>query len=844
MEQFVDSQLWDEEPNVDEFVKQYPEFEHQIRKRIRKIQRIHALFDSLVQADQSDFEDAATGQDLVGRKVGSFEIVDIIGRGGMGVVYLAHDTKLDRSVAIKSIPPKLASDSTTRTRFHREAKLLASLNHPNIAVIHEIIEQDKDTDYLVLEYVPGESLAQRIAREPLKMEDSIAQQIALAVSAAHDKGVIHRDLKPGNIKLAPDGRVKVLDFGLAKTSVSEGTDIEITSTEPGHIIGTPAYMSPEQARGMDIDHRTDIWSFGCIMYQMLTAHLPFEGETATDTLARIIERQPDWELLPQDTPSNIRVLLRHCLEKNQDERLGDIADAAIEIRETLNLPATTTAAPVRSLWRWAMVIGLIVGTLVVLLTVVGLNIGRWREQLLGGAGPGRIESLAVLPLENLTGDPEQEYFADGMTDALVANLGKIGTLRVISRQSVMRYKGTYKPLPEIARELNVDAVVEGTVLRVGEQVRITAQLIEGATDRHLWVESYERDLRDVLALQSEVARAIVREIKVAVTPTEEARLTSTRPVNPEAQELYIKGCYYYNKWSKEGYERASEYFQQAIEVDPNDARAYVGLANCYGMSGFFGYIPLKESSYQAMELAKKALVIDESLAEAHEALAAGKLYIYWDWAGAEEGFNRAHALNPNLVGANEYAWFLMAVGRFDEAIAEAERTLRLDPFTVSTNSTLAHFYTHARQYDQALAQWQRFLELGLDDARAYSGFARVYELMGKFEDCVRFRQKAMTLRGDTPDDIEALGLAYSESGPKGYWMWHLDRLKGRYDRNPTNTAIYYAQLGDKEQAFVWLEKAYEKHDMELISLKYNPRFDPLRNDPRFGDLLRRMNLPE
>jgi TolB-like protein len=381
--------------------------------------------------------------------------------------------------------------------------------------------------------------------------------------------------------------VKVLDFGLAKASASEGRGGETSVTQAGHVIGTPAYMSPEQARGKPADRRTDIWSFGCIMYQMLTGHLPFEGETATDTLARIIERQPDWEVLPQETPENIRVLLRRCLEKDPRRRLRDIGDAAIEIKETLTLPATATAArptaPVRTLRRWAMVIGLVVGALVVLLTVVvGLNIGRWREQLLGGASPGRIESLAVLPLENLSGDPEQEYFADGMTDALIANLGKIGALRVISRQSVMRYKGSDKPLPEIARELNVDAVVEGSVLRVvGQQVRITAQLIHAPTDTHLWVDSYERDLGDVLALQSEVARVIAREIKVAVTPTEEARLTYTRPVNPEAHDLYLKGKYHHFKLTKKELEKAIEYFQQAIEVDPNYAQAYAGLAHSY-----------------------------------------------------------------------------------------------------------------------------------------------------------------------------------------------------------------------------------------------------------------------
>ncbi|MHC4144379.1 MAG: protein kinase domain-containing protein, partial [Planctomycetota bacterium] len=698
MEQFVDSQLWDEEPNVDEFVSKYPEFEHQIRKRIRKILKIHALFDSLVQADESDFEDAATGQDLVGRKVGSFEIVEIIGRGGMGVVYLARDTKLDRSVAVKSIPAKLADDSTARMRFHREAKLLASLNHPNIAVIYDIIEQDEELSYLILEYVPGESLAQRIAREPLKVEGalSIARQVALAISAAHEKGVIHRDLKPGNIKITPDGRIKVLDFGLAKLSVSEGTDIEITSTEPGHIIGTPAYMSPEQSRGNPTDHRTDIWSFGCIIYQMLTGHSPFESDTATDTLARIIERQPDWELLPQETPENIRVLLRHCLEKNQDERLGGIADAAIEISETLSRPATTTAAPVRTLWRWAMAIGLVVVAI-----VVGLNIGRWREQLPDVTGPGRIKSLAVLPLENLSGDPNQEYFSDGMTEALMTELSKIGTLRVISRQSVMRYKGSDKPLPEIARELGVDAVVEGSVLRVAERVRITAQLIGTVPERHLWADSYDRDFGDALILSSKLAQVIAHEIQVTLTPEEQARLTSTRPVNPEAHDLYMKGKYHYFKLTKKELEKANEYLQQAIEVDPNYAQAYAGLAASYEFLSWAGYLPLDEAKSKTIALLNKALEIDYTLAEAHLALAGVRFVLYWDWVEGAREMKLAIALNPNLAEAHyEYAYYLMAMGCFAEAIAEAKRALQLDPLSLTYEGTLAYIYSYTRQYDQ------------------------------------------------------------------------------------------------------------------------------------------------
>jgi TolB-like protein/tRNA A-37 threonylcarbamoyl transferase component Bud32 len=557
---FVDECLQGKQPDVDKFVEQYPQCGAQLKVRIHALREIDFLFDSLVQADEIEFAVAATIHDLAGHQISNFEIVEMIGQGGMGVVYLAHDTKLKRSVAIKSMPAQLADNSAARIRFRREAELLASLNHPNIAVIHDIIEQDEGAGCLILEYVPGETLTEHIAHDPLKLKDilSIGEQIAQAVSAAHKKGIVHRDLKPGNIKITPEGRVKVLDFGLAKPSASEDKKSDITATEPGRVIGTPAYMSPEQACGKPVDHRTDIWSFGCIIYQMLTGHLPFEGQTATDTLARILERQPDWEALPQQIPANIRALLQRCLEKDPHRRLQDIGDAAIEIRESLNLPPTTTAAPVRILWRWAMAIGLVAGAI-----VVGLNIGRWCEQLLGVAAPYQIKSLAVLPLENLTGDPEQEYFAEGMTDALITELSKIGTLRVISRTSVMPYKETDKPLSQIARELNVDAVLEGTVLSVAERVRITTQLIGATPERHLWADNYDRDFGDILILSSEVARVIARQIEITLTPEQKTLLAATRPVNPETYDAYLKGMFHLNKLTSEGKKKGLEYLHQA-----------------------------------------------------------------------------------------------------------------------------------------------------------------------------------------------------------------------------------------------------------------------------------------
>ncbi len=846
LKKFADAYLRGQQPDTEEFVRQYPDCEDLLRQRIQNLLKINTLFDTLVQMDESDFGAAATGHDLVGRKIRGFEIREIIGRGGMGVVYLAHDTRLDRSVAIKSIPPEFQKNSTTQARFKREAKLLASLNHPNIAVIHEIIEQDDGADYLILEYVPGETLAERIDREPLKLQEafSISQQIAEAVSAAHEKGVVHRDLKPGNVKIMPDGRVKVLDFGLAKTTASEDKPVEITVTLPGRIMGTPAYMSPEQARGKDTDRRTDIWSFGCIMYQMLTNRLPFEGETATDTLARIIERQPDWDMLPQDTPMNIRVLMRRCLEKNLQQRLRDIGDAAIEIKETLTLPATVTAtairpaAQVRSKWRWAIAIGFVVVAI-----VMGLNIGRRREQLPAEAGLGHIESLAVLPLDNLSDEPNQEYFSDGMTEALITELSKIGALRVISRQSVMQYKESDKSLPEIARELDVDAVVEGSVLRVAERVRITAQLIGAVPERHLWADNYDRDYGDALILSSEVAQAIAREIQITLTPEEQALLTSARPVNPEAHDLYMKGKYHYFKFNKEQLEKANEYFKQAIDVDPNYAQAYAGLAASYEFLAWAGHMPRDEAKSKTMALLNKALEIDNTLAEVHLALAGIRTVLFRDRIEGEKEIKLALALNPNLAEAHyEYAYYLMSAGRSAESIVEAKRAQQLDP--IPYKGLLAYMYIYARQYDKAIAQYQHLAELEPKKTTAYNYLANVYEQMGRYEDAVEARQKVMTLREIPSEEIEELGRVYSEDGPKGYWMWRLEKLKSWDEPRPYFIAQIYAQLGDKEQAFAWLEKACEKNDSGLYRLKVEPLLDPLRDDPRFGEMLRRMNIPE
>lgn len=840
--QFVEMQLLGKEPDIEELVGKYPEFEHEIRRKLREFHRVDSLFDSLVQTDESDFAATATGHDLVGRKIGGYEIVEMIGRGGMGVVYLAHDTKLDRSVAVKSMPVELQADSTARMRFQREAKILASLNHPNIAAIYDIIEQDDDSSYLVLEYVPGETLAQHIAREPLTLEEglSIGRQIAEAVSAAHEKSIVHRDLKPGNIMITPEGRVKVLDFGLAKASVGAGRNGETTVTQPGRIMGTPAYMSPEQARGKETDYRTDIWSFGCMMFEMLTGHLPFEGETATDILARIIEREPNWEVLPQDIPTNIRTLLRRCLEKDPRRRLRDIGDAAIEIKETLTLPATATAAqptaPVRTLWQQQpILIGLAVAAIVVLLTVVGMK-------LLGGASTGQIKSLAVLPLKNLTGDPEQEYFVDGMTEALTTELSKIGALRVISRTSVMRYKETDKPLSEIARELNVDAVVEGSVLRAEEQVRITAQLIVAAPERHLWAENYDRDFGDILALSSDVARAIAREIKVAVTPAEERQLTSARRVNRETYEAYLKGMFHLNKSTPEGTQKGLAYLHQAIEKDPADPLAYGGLALGYAASAHGPGAP-SDALERAEATALKALELDDTLAEAHAALAHIKEYRDWDWEAAEQAYQRALRLNPTLTLTRaHYSFYLLLFGQTDEALAEMRQVQEMDPLTPLWPAWQGWLYWWAGQYEEAIDEARKSLELDPDFAVGLYVLGSAYAEKGMYEEAIKAHQRAGVLSRQWKS---ALGRTYAMADQQEEARLVLADLEAGFTTWDTwFIAQIYAVLGEKDEAFRWLETAAYEHPRHpyVPFIRFSPAFRPLHDDPRFQTLLRRMNL--
>ena len=544
--------------------------------------------------------------------------------------------------------------------------------------------------------------------------------------------------------------------------------------------------------------------------------------------------------------------LNHCIKQIRTA-LGDDAEAPRYVQtlprrgyrfiapvEGAVAPAPSPAAATRRLplRPWTVAVPLLAALGAAVLLVV--NVAGLRDRLLLKRTLPRIESIAVLPLENLSRDPEQEHLADGMTEELITTLGQISALRVISRTSVMRYKGTQKPLPEIARELKVDAVIEGTLLRSRDRVRITANLLHAPTDRHLWAETYERDLGDVLGLQRELARTVAREIRAALSPQEQARLSRSRPLSPEAHELYLKGQYHYYKWRTEEFKKAVTYFEKAIAVDPNYAQAYLGLAKTYGWQWIQGSLPPKEAYPKFSAALKRALEIDDTLPEVHYVLAVSAWYFYWNWAQAEAEFKRALALNPNLEEARfEYAWFLTSMGRSAEGITEAKRAVEGDPLSFSANLALGSNYHVARQYDQAIAQYLRTIELDPNDPRGYGFLSSAYTSLGLYDEVVKTHQKEMTLLGGKPEDVAAVGEVYRASGYPGYLCWRLERAKHPYD-----AAAIQAQLGLKDEAFANLEKCYREHWWAMVQLKNNPRWDPLRSDPRFQGLLRRMNFPQ
>lgn len=768
-----------------------------------------------------------------GSYLGSYRIQGLLGRGGMGEVYRAHDKKLARDVAIKTLPEEFAQKPERLARFRREARALASLNHPNIATIHGL-EELGGVNFLILELVEGETLAELLRRAgPLPVEEAlrVGSQIAAALEAAHRKGITHRDIKPANIKLTLDGHVKVLDFGLAKVPRVETPGTADSHTETGRILGTPRYMSPEQARGRDIDQRTDTWAFGCVLYELLTGRHAMAGGTVSDIIVSILQREPDLSVLPEATPEQIRRLIQKCLAKSLDERPTDIADARHAIEDARERPRR------RVFTRRRLVASGTVATAAAV--AVALNAGRW----FGGA-PG-IRSIAVLPLTNLSGKTEQEYFSDGLTDGLIADLAKISALKVISRTSAMTYKSTKKSRREVAGELNVDAVLEGSAQHSGDRIRVTAQLLDASTDQPVWADSYDWDFADVLLLQGEISRAIARRAGAPLTPQEQTRLASARTVDPAAHDAYLKGRFYTYRASPEDLDQAQRYFEFALERDPNYAVGYAGIARVWGARQQREYAPARETGPKLVAAAEKALALDNGLAEVHYTLGHLKAWKLWDFRGAEASFRRAIELNPNYPDARVfYARLLNILRRPSEAMPQIERALTLDPRNPFVRMMYAVDLCWVGRYDEAIAQARQAYAA---DPGQGGALQIAFAGKGMIKEAVEGEIAKAATRGDG-QAAAVLRREYDQGRYRDAARSAAELLEARWRNGTFVPAMHIVALfqtaGLTDKVLEWLEKAADQHDPDVLGARLVLGGLPgLEDNPRFRAVLRRVGLP-
>jgi serine/threonine-protein kinase len=739
---------------------------------------------------------------VIGRTLSHFRILEALGEGGMGVVYRARDERLERDVALKVLPPGLVGDEESRRRFRREALAASRLTHAGIATIYELGSEGR-LDFLVMEFVPGESLAKRLERGPLPEAEAvaIAAQVADAIQAAHELDVVHCDLKPANVLVTPGGQAKVLDFGLAYLRTREHASTASSASRPA-LVGTLPYLAPEQVSGEVPDARTDVHALGALLYEMLTGRRPFTAPAEAALLYTIVNQAPPppRDFRPGLAPEIERVVLR-ALEKRPEHRHASARDFRDDLLRLKGPAAVVT--------------------------------------------PARIASLAVLPLENLSGDPAEEFFADGMTESLIGDLAQVSALRVISRTSVMRFKGVRQPLPEIAHALRVDAIVEGTVVRAGDRVRISAQLIEAATDRHLWGQSYERDFGDVLALQREVARAIAEEIRIRLLPNESSRLATARAVDPVAFDAYLRGRHLWNRRHPEAVRRSIEWFDQAIESDPTYALAWAGLADSYNILGDQHAISPAEAGPRAKAAARRALELDPASAEAHTSLAYQLCFHDWDWTAAERAFVRSLELQPSYATGHQwYAEFLVMVERGDEAIAEARRARELDPLSTVIAVTHADVLYFCRRFEEAATVLRTALQVDPSFVHGHTDLGRTCSQLGLHDEAIAAYRTAARLREMDPDTMPGLGHAYAMAGrveDARRVLARLDELRRTGFVSAHGSAVIHVALGETDRAFEWLERAIEERDSGLVWLRVNPRLDAVRDDPRFLALMARIH---
>jgi serine/threonine protein kinase/tetratricopeptide (TPR) repeat protein len=790
-----------------------------------------------------------------GALLGPYEIVALIGAGGMGQVYRARDQRIGRDVAVKVLPPELATNRERLRRFEQEARTAGALDHPNIVAVHDVGTYE-GSPFIVSELLEGETLGDRLSAGALPVRKAVeyAVQIAQGLAAAHEKGIIHRDLKPWNVFVKKDGYVKILDFGIAKLVTPTGptesghATTMVDATGVGVTLGTVGYMSPEQVRGRNLDPRSDIFSFGCVLYEMLSGKPPFKRETAPDTTSAILRDEPQALTgTGRGIPPGLERIVNRCLEKEPGRRFSSAHDLALALQgEGEGLIASASAARSRGqrpwIWGGAIALGVAVSTVAAIYFLAG-----HRHQGLSSPATA-IRSIAVLPLANLSGDPAQEYFADGMTDELITTLSQISSLKVIARTSVMQFKGSKTPLREIAAALGVEGIIEGTVLHVGDRVRITTQLIDPTTDTNIWAQSYDREVKDVLALQNEVALAIAGEVRAKLTPQEQTRLAGGRPVNPESYRLCLEGRHLlWTTSSDEDLNKAVEQFQKAITLDPTYAPAYAGLALCYNTSGYRGNQPAYESFPSARAAARRALELDEGLAEAHAVLGQVMFQADWDWAGAERELRRAIDLDPGSSDAHAaYAFYLLSVGRTASAVQEYKRAQELDPLTPGRTFNVGIALYYARRYDDSLVQLKKALEMDPADAWTRMMFGWNYVHKRMYSEAMDACDKAVEASPEDPNVLGVCGNVSGLAGKRPQALALLERLKNLSTRryvDPYNMALVCDGVADNDCTMDWLERSVTERSAGLASIRSELWSDKLRADPRFQDLVRQMNYP-